>query len=199
VRKETVEKIKKIQYMLAAGKTRPQVAIALGYNDVTGLYHYASRHKLRWNDKTKNYDAEGNGEVIDGAPKNEELPTGRTAGVIAMFKQNSTSSEIVKRYRFDSTAHMAEYMKSKGYIWDDDEGNYVRRHTPETPQQTGEITDLLTFLNENKQRLVGLLEQTEMPSEQLSRYIEFITTTGWPPRAELSVRRVFVEIWRNLW
>lgn len=172
MRDETIEKIKKIQFLLAAGKTRPEVAKTIGYGHVTGLYHFAARHKLIWNDKTKNYDAEGNGEIIDGAPKSEELPTGRTAGIIAMFKIRAIPSEIIKRYRFDSVSQMAEYMKSKGYTWDDDIENYVLRNAEASQrEQKSEITDLLAFLNDNKQRLIGLLKQTEMPSETLPRYI----------------------------
>lgn len=177
----TIKKIKEIQYMLASGKTRVEIAKELGYKDVTAIYHFASRHKLKWNPRVKNYEVqEPDGTSIEAITPCEEHPTGRTAGIIAMFDQQMEAREIVKHFRFSDNAEMAAYMKVRGYIWDDDKGNYVKvsaiennndsQHKNESTKLT-QYDELLSFLSANKHRLVGLLTQTDLPSEKLPRYI----------------------------
>ncbi len=74
-RDNTARKIEEIQYQLALGKTRPEVAKSLGFTDVTGLYHFASRHKLVWNADKKNYDATGNdGNPIEAVKTPDNVP-----------------------------------------------------------------------------------------------------------------------------
>jgi len=181
VRANTIEKIKQLQYLLAAGKTRAEVARELGYKDVTAIYHFASRHKLKWNPKTKNYEAEHlDGTPIEAIEPCEELPTGRAAGIIAMFTQGMDARDIAKQFRFKSSMEMAAYMKTRGYVWDDDIGNYVKGGGTALENEdlklaqddkTTEYIELLNFLSANKSRLVGLINQVELPGEKLPRYI----------------------------
>lgn len=181
VRDNTVKKIKELQYLLAAGKTRVEIAKELGYKDVTAIYHFAARHKLKWNPRIQNYEAVN----LDGTPivaiePCEENTAGRAAGIIAMLQQGMDIREVSKQFRFKSSTELAAYMKLKGYSWDDEAGNYVKgggvcKDTVLSSEQDkpkgAEYDELLHFLHTNKHRLEGLLTQTELPSEKLPRYI----------------------------
>ncbi len=181
MRDNTIKKIKELQYMLASGKSRSEIARELGYKDVTAIYHFASRHKLKWNPRIQNYEAQTpDGTPIEALTPPAEIPTGRAAGIIAMFEQGMDAREIAKHFRFADNSEMAAYMKARGYVWDDDAGNYIKTcgdtdaHEIKPKQEEDKLTEyeeLLHFLNINKNRLVGLLTQTELPSEKLPRYI----------------------------
>jgi hypothetical protein len=179
-RDNTAKKIEDIQYQLALGKTRPEVAQALGYKDVTALYHFASRNKLKWNTKKKNYDAIGNdGKPIEAVKSVTDYPTGKVANIISMFERGMDGREIAKRLRFNSYQEMAEYMRLKGYVWNDSKGNYgiqpqvmeqgsknisdyedrnIRQKVDEEDSfKSTEYRDLFEMLLVNKDRLVELL------------------------------------------
>lgn len=133
----TVRTIENIQMMLATGKSRPEVAKSLGYKDVTALYHFASRHKLKWNNEKNNYDATGNdGKPIEAVKTPEDKPTGKVANIIAMFEQGMSGKEIAKKLKFPSHQALADYMKSNGYRWNDHKQNYML-----LPQKIEDATD----------------------------------------------------------
>jgi hypothetical protein len=170
-RDNTAKKIEEIQYQLALGKTRPDIAKALGFSDVTGLYHFASRHKLVWNADKKNYDATGNdGNPIEAVKPPINVPTGKAANIISMFERGMDGREIAKKLRFTSYKDMADFMKSKGYIWDEGKQNYFLQ--PQEVENIKETSPAIKILSEQNccnsfDKYSGLLKMLEENKEQL--------------------------------
>lgn len=172
-RDSTAEKIEKIQFLLAAGNTRPQVAKLLGYTDVSCLYRYASSHNLKWNPEKKNYDAIGNnGKPIEAVKPIADNPTGKEANVISMLGRGIDGREIAKRLRFATYQAMADYMKNRGYVWSEFKNNYVKEpkevrqqakvEEPKTEAKSdissfGKYDEMLKMMFENIEKLKELL------------------------------------------
>lgn len=201
-RDSTAEKIKEIQFQLATGKSRPEIAKKMGYKDVTGLYHFAARHKLKWNKEKSNYDATGNdGKPIEAVKPPVDTPTGKAASVITMFERGMDGREIAKKLKYKSYQAMADDMKTKGYVWSEHKKNYVKKGqeiaaepekaAKETKQQiakqqpktenedsrqaSGKYTEILDMLLEKRDRLIEVLNSEP---KVIPRYILAGTVTA---------------------
>ena len=185
-RDSTAEKIEKIQFLLASGNTRPQVAKQLGYTDVSCLYRYASSHDLKWSHEKKNYEATGNnGKPIEAVKPPEDNPTGKEANIISMLERGIDGREIAKKLRFATYQAMADYMKNRGYVWSEFKNNYVKQ-PKEIKQQPkveepkvekkpdtnsfGKYDEMLKMMYENIDRLKELFSVQNEP-ETIPRYI----------------------------
>ncbi len=126
-REDTIERIEEIQFLLAAGKTRVEVAKEIGYSDVSCLYRFASKNSLKWNYDKKNYDAIGNdGRPIEAIKTPIDNPNGKESRIIQMFKDRMDGREIAKKLRFINYQALADHMQSKGYIWSNSKKNYIK-------------------------------------------------------------------------
>lgn len=188
-RDNTVQKIEQLQFLLAAGKSKTEVAKALGYKDHQGLYKFAARHKLVWNHEKKNYEATGNdGKPIEAVKPPIDNPTGRVASVISMFDKGMDGREIARKLRFGGHQAMADFMKSKGYVWKDSIQNYEKQASEAIENTVGGVIlpeakhiangscncmdkygAMLKFLEENKDKLSVLLD-TDCGSKGMPRY-----------------------------
>ena len=105
----------------------------------------------------------------------EENPTGKVATIISMFEKGLDAKEIAKTLRFSSNQEMADYMKSKDYLWDNQRKNYkkiivVGEVEPNIDKKHGaekkasisdsinEYEDILKLLSENKSKLVKMFQ-----------------------------------------
>jgi hypothetical protein len=106
--------------------------------------------------------------------------------IVAMFRQKLDAKEIAKRLHFDDHRHMADYMKSRGYIWNSKKKNYeiegeanYANHSKETSQpghmanvelpNGDSITEVMTFLKTHKDVLMELFG-TYSTTSQMPRY-----------------------------
>jgi hypothetical protein len=159
------EKMYLVQKLLREGKAKFQVARAVGYQGVDGLDRYAKSIGYVWNLSTKNY------ELKDSAqPNNRENPTERILKIMSMVEKGLNLNDIAKYFRLPDAQALAEYMKGKGYLWDVEKNNYVKKSLimadePESKlvdprmwieDEDNEI-DLMTLLESNKGRLKELL------------------------------------------
>lgn len=116
-----------------------------------------------------------------------EHATGRVKQVIAMFEQGMDAKVIAKKLGFADHRQMANYMKSKEYIWDSARLNYapLAESKPvsdeeDRPRRTFERlsngpiaklpADFLKFLEEHQDVLVELVSNYATVS-QLPRYV----------------------------
>lgn len=184
--------VKKQEYILslaASGKSSREIAEELGYKDVHSLHTFMRRRDMVWSAKKNIYLIRGQDEETEKTAE-AELPAGKAGRIIAMFAKKVDSKEIAKQLRFGSIQEMADYMKSKGYLWDNKQGNYIKtvlevKNEPikEPGQQLedrhgndfmGEYGGILKLLKDNESRLLELLavsaESTDIPRYAISGY-----------------------------
>lgn len=119
--------VKKQEYIMslaASGKSNKEIAEELGYKDVHNLYTFMRRRGMVWNANKGLFVIKGEKEEVPAAL--EEKPSGKIGSIIAMFDKKMDGKEIAKSLRFSSYNEMADYMKSKGYVWDNKQGNYKK-------------------------------------------------------------------------
>jgi hypothetical protein len=183
---------KKIEYVLslaASGKTNKEIAEELGYKDVQNLYVFMRRHGMVWNSKkalflVKGEKQEEQQEILS------ENPTGKVARIMSMFSKNMDGKEIANSLRFSSYQEMADYMRSKGYLWDNAKQNYLKtvekvekelremqqeqiKMPPITINQQNNIeqySDILKLLAENKNKLLEIFKPSEKEQQSIPRY-----------------------------
>jgi len=168
-RQKTIEKIQKIQHLIAIGKTKTEVAHTFGYKDTSSLYRFASRNGLTWNEEVGNYISEDYIN-IDAIKNNCNSPKEKPANIIRMFKKGVDGREIAKLFRYRNMQEMANYMRQQGYHWNDEQENYVFKPQvvefkpstePIKEESQGEMSDFFKLLNSNKDKLKNLLSENE--------------------------------------
>jgi len=133
----TAKRLERIQSLFDAGKTHGEIAKELGYTDIKSYYRYIYRY-----DDHLNYKKLFNKKNLSVVPEEEqqtEVIEEKTVDEVTIPKENMSKAEsivslisrgmdikdITKKKRFGNTQELANYMKSKGYIWSSSEKNYV--------------------------------------------------------------------------
>ena len=138
-----VKKQELILKLATSGKSNKEIAEELGYKNVHNLYTFMRRRGLVWNTNKGLYVVKGAKEEPEEVV--EEKPSGKVGSIISMFDKKIDGKEIAKSLRFSSYQEMADYMRSKDYLWDNKRGNYkkaaiqvepepVKEEQPEVPQ-----------------------------------------------------------------
>lgn len=137
MQENTAEKLKRIQTLFDAGKTHTEIAKELGYTKMESYYRYIYRY-----DADLNYKKLFNKKGLSVVPKQElqaESKAYRAVEVIPQTRENISKAESIQslisrgidvrevagKKRFRDVQEMADYMKTKGYIWSSSEKNYV--------------------------------------------------------------------------
>lgn len=194
--------VKKMEYIMnqaASGKTNREIAEELGYKDVHNLYVFMRRRGYVWNGNKGLYVVKGEKQEEEPQEVIEDIPTGKVGSIISMFAKKMDGKEIAKSLKFGSYQEMADYMKSKGYLWDNSKQNYTKavvKAEPEpvkvdfepkqeqvqikrdnTPGNTANqcncmerYGDILSLLEANKNKLPELLKLVEVESSRIPRY-----------------------------
>lgn len=196
VRCSAAKKIEEAQFLIASGKSKTEAARALGFSNHVGLYKLMERNNMRWNPEKGNYEPvviEGGAAVTDDS--SAVIPTGKEGSVISMFKRGMDGRDIAKQLRFRDYQAMADFMKVKGYIWDESKNNYICqprkvtqepqiqqppvRHQQEAvkpevstiPKDTfGEHLEALKWLTDNMERLMEVISD-KGATDTIPRYI----------------------------
>jgi hypothetical protein len=190
------ERLHDILEGLGQGKSRDQVSQELGYKNYRSLDMYMKRKNYTW-DPNKNYYFPTQERPVEDY---QDIPKGRAATVLSLFKRGMDSKDIAKQLKFDHHRDMAKYMKSKGYVWDDADNNYVVEkeedfHDPQeeaseaneslsqenlkeekpilgvSKELVGQYVDLLQFLAQHRDRLTELLVVGEATGDKIPRYV----------------------------
>lgn len=133
----------KIQYVLDCieqGKDSQTIAKDLGYKNYKSLdvfmrkEGYAKREKLGGY-----YPKDGKGIIQQNPGSHNGSVTSKTLEVIEMFEEGKMSPKrIAHELGFETAKEMANYMKSKRFIWDGDRNNYM----PEGGEDLDSIEDI---------------------------------------------------------
>lgn len=192
------KKLENILSLAGEGKSRKEIAEILGYKDVEGLYAFTRRRGYTWNANKGLYVVKGGKQEETKAVEELETLPSKIASIISMFYKNIDGREIAKTLKFSSYQEMADYMKSKNYVWDNSVKNYIKEVVKSTaPQEREQIqvieaaqpinniantnsankyADLLELLDMNKDKLVELLA-VDSSDSSLPRYsLQGLTT-----------------------
>jgi len=161
-----IKRIELINNLASTGMTRAEIASELGFKDVSGLKMFARRHDLKWDTHKGLYVIEGTKTELPATI--EEPPSGKVASIISMLDKKIDGKDVAKRQRFGSHQEMANYMKSKGYVWDNERQNYKKEAKAEKVKEvqtsitdSGEYTDILRLLADNMDKFTKILKEND--------------------------------------
>lgn len=187
-RKEPVydEKVKKILTGLAQGKTREKLAREMGYKSYKSLDIYIRRRHFRWDGRQKTYVSISSGTSL---PESIPPPVSTQEGlVISLFKSCNDPREIARRLGFGDHKELAAFMRSRGYAWCGELGNYIQQrerengvevHSGDKKNPILETRELEAILPENPQL---------PPQEGVIQLLEYLPLLGF-----LQANRVRLE------
>jgi hypothetical protein len=183
---EVEMKIQRILELCEAGNNRHEVAKILGYKDYKGLHAYMQRHQYTWNEAIGNYQLL---EVYQKQVKTERVlrkfedgTSSKPARIISMFSKKLEARDIAKKLGYESHKTMATYMKSRGYVWNVEIGNYERDSSMSIGEHEGTDTefqeetdtrhlDILELLDSKKEKLLELLNSYSNDDMTMPRYV----------------------------
>jgi len=197
------EKVLKIIALFHEGKDKHEIAELLGYKDYKGMQAYMKRHGYLWNDEIMNYqNIYGDKEEqknTNSARNIRPIATQKVASVMAWLSKGMDTREVAKMLKFENHKEMEEYMRSKGYCWNQEERNYgyiggiqdeeknpiddsktIAEKTYNTNDSmslakiknaNNNYVDLLEFLNQNKDRLTEMISEESNNSSVMPRYV----------------------------
>ncbi|SMB82634.1 hypothetical protein SAMN00017405_0946 [Desulfonispora thiosulfatigenes DSM 11270] len=126
------DKVKKILQLLGEGFSREEVAEQFRYSTYRSMDGYMNRKNFLW-DKTR-------GTYVPADVLNAPLETivsfqsDRVRRVVMeLNKEGADPKETALKVGFENHIEMARYMKSKGFEWSQEAGNYISA-SPPTPK-----------------------------------------------------------------
>ncbi|NLI90545.1 MAG: hypothetical protein GX366_09150 [Epulopiscium sp.] len=163
----------KIQYVLSSidtGKDTDSIAKDLGYKNYKSLDMFMRREGYVKEKRLGNYyPKNGRGIIPFETDSHRASVTAKTVEIIQRFTSGEmTPKRIAHESGFESAKEMANYMKSKGFIWDSSRNNYVAENGEEVETDKiegkeelvglGNYIHLLAYLESRKEKIVELLE-----------------------------------------
>ena len=118
--------VQKVAYAidgLTKGISREILADDLGYSNYKCMDIFLNRNGYKWNKQKQNYDAQQ-------SVKNTKIalvPQGKTNQIVRFIAAGKGIKETAVLAGFGEAKSLAKYMLAKGYAWDDDAENYVKR------------------------------------------------------------------------
>jgi hypothetical protein len=189
--KSPEQRIDQILTGLAAGKRREQIAIELSYKNYKSLDLFMKRNKYCW-DHHRNYyfPISETGSKKDAPDIHwAHQPDSRTASILSLLNQGVDLKLIAEQLRFSDHRELALFMKTKGYIWCEEDKKYhyksqssVTMNSPfahnenVSSEQTTTHSDppsssgtLIDFLEQHKNTLYQLIS-SHVQQANLPRY-----------------------------
>lgn len=183
------DKVKQILKMLDEGLSREEVAERFRYSTYRSMDSYMNRKNFVWDKRKGTYVPADSLKAQHDTVVN--FPTDRVRRVVMeLNKEDADPKEVALKVGFENHLEMASYMKSKGFEWSLEAGNYVpssqtpkddeRVATADTdatqedsiPSPNGEFMQfapILEWLASNKDGLQSLLDAS-VASGQIPRY-----------------------------
>jgi hypothetical protein len=159
---------------LMEGKTRDMIAAQLSHKSYRTLDMYMRRHGYTWDSSKQIYIKKPDGEI----PPSYYDPsaTHKVQRILSLFQAGIDPREVAKRVGMKDHRTVANYMKSKGYMWITEKQNYILLKG-EQKQQDPDIelkTNLQTTVEKNTQE-ENLFDLSQLPStERLERLLPML-------------------------
>jgi hypothetical protein len=184
------EKVKEIIKLLDGGFSREEVAQQFRYSTYRSMDSYMNRKNFIWDKRNGTYvPADTLKAQLDTVVN---FPSDRVRRVVMeLNKEDADPKEVALKVGFENHLEMASYMKSKGFEWSEEAGNYLSSfpttsigdergavagtnatHGDFIPNAKGgfkQFLPLLEWLASNKDGLQSLLDAS-VASGQLPRF-----------------------------
>ncbi len=106
---------------LMAGKTREEIAKSLNHKSFRTLDMYMRRHGYVWDGDKQTYVS----KLSNGNKEEYISSSSKVDKILHLFKAGIDPKEIAMRVGMRDHLAMADYMKSKGYMWSTKKQNYI--------------------------------------------------------------------------
>lgn len=183
------DKVKKILQLLEEGFSREEVAEQFRYSTYRSMDGFMNRKNFLWDKRKGTYLP---ADVMKAPLETMvNFPTDKVRRVVMeLNKEEANPKDFALKIGFENHFEMARYMKSRGFEWVEEAGNYIcsspqppaiaqnasSDHTDSThgnpmPIENDELDNhyLLTWLAANKDALQGLLGES-VASGQIPRF-----------------------------
>jgi hypothetical protein len=186
------DKVKKILELLGEGFSREEVAEQFRYSTYRSMDGYMSRKNFVW-DKYK-----GTYVPADAIKASLDVlvnfPSDRVRRVVMeLNKEGANPKEVALKVGFENHLEMARYMKSKGFEWSQEAGNYISAF-PTMPNDEEKVatasTDAtlegsLSIGNGGVEQFLPLLEWLASNKDGLQSLLGASVASGQIPRFTL--------------
>jgi len=189
------DKVKKILQLLGEGFSREEVAEQFQYSTYRSMDSYMSRKNFVWDRRKGTYvpaDAiKASMEVMLNFPSDRVRRV-----VMALNKEGADLKDVASKLGFENHLEMASYMKSKGFEWSQEAGNYLST-SPTLPKEDESVatassdTSLdssLSIGNGGVEQFLPILEWLASNKNGLQSLLEASVASGQIPRFTLPGR-----------
>lgn len=129
---------------LLLGKTRDELALELNHKNYRTIDMYMRRRGYIWDSDKQIYVKKS-----ENFSKDDFNPaTSKCEKIISMFSSGMEPMEVAKKMGMKDHKVMANYMSSKGYVWNSDKQNYVFQKGIKSTTEKEEDSE--TYLNFNE-------------------------------------------------
>jgi hypothetical protein len=156
------EVVNAVRSGLDRGKSRHQLADECGMPSMDALDQFMRRHQYDWYPSRGNY-----------FPNKKDVPADHVKIILHDLRLGVDLREIATKLQFSNVRQMAQFMKEHGYVWSEQQKNYILLHTVDervTPRQRGWDRREHPLMAKLEKHL-PLLELLDNHREQLLRFI----------------------------
>lgn len=153
---------------LSEGTTREQLAKEFGHKDYRSLDMYMRRRGYTWDTELQNYIIRES-KVKSNEFKDTEVQSGKVAEIINLFNQGLDAKNVAEQTFFPSHHALAEYMKQKGYEWNHEIKNYVKKVGVEnsTKEESSIITNTVQIEQIPRYLIPGIIKNKNVTMSHL--------------------------------
>ena len=142
---ENQEKLDYIFSELDKGVDREELAVRLGYKTYKSMDMFVRRQGYTWDRRVGRYllpEERNSGRYSQAIPTTQ----GKVGEILTLFAKGDLDvREVAQKVGFTGHRELALYMKTKGYQWDADLGNYlIEEELVESEVQAGSKTTEVT-------------------------------------------------------
>lgn len=117
-----VQKIAFIIDGLSKGVSRDDLADDLGYSNYKSMDIFLNRNGYKWNKQKQNYES----QQLQKDATRTMVSNSKAEQVVRFIEAGKELKETAVMTGFGEVQSLATFMLAKGYVWDDDGGNYVK-------------------------------------------------------------------------
>ncbi|WP_016993637.1 hypothetical protein [Lysinibacillus boronitolerans] len=134
------EKVKKILQLLGEGFSKEEVAEQFRYSTYRSMDSFMNRKNFMWDKRKGNYvPADALKATLETLV---DYPSDRVRRVVMELNKEGADLKVVAlKIGFENHLEMASYMKSKGFEWSQEAGNYISTTPPILNDEQGVSND----------------------------------------------------------
>ncbi|MEQ2465131.1 hypothetical protein [Niallia hominis] len=187
------DKVKGILKLLGEGFSREEVAEQYRYSTYRSMDSFMSRRNFVWDKRKGTYVP---ADAIKASLETMmNFPSDRVRRIVMeLNKEGADLKQIALKVGFENHLEMASYMKSKGFEWSHESGNYLStsptspnaEETAATVSSDASLESSCSIVNSDIQQFLPLLEWLATNREGIKSLLGASVASGQIPRFTLS-------------